>query len=107
MTPIELTAARAKLAAEISKLDASIAEHAAAHRSERIAEVRALMTTHGLTLADLGPTKLTLVKPGHVKSAPMYRNSAGLTWTGKGKRPNWLRKALTDGFDLAEFKIAV
>lgn len=97
MTPIELTAARAKLAAEISKLDASIAEHAAAHRNERIAEVRALMTTNGLTLADLGPTKLTSVKTRNPASAaaPKYRDPAtGATWTGKGRQPAWFIAAM-------------
>ena len=106
MTPIELTAARAKLAAEISKLDASIAEHAAAHRSERIAEVRALMTEHGLTIADLGQTKLASVKPARAKAAPMYRDPVtGATALGKGKHPRWLRATLKAGATLDSLRI--
>ncbi|MDX1655272.1 MAG: H-NS histone family protein, partial [Candidatus Competibacteraceae bacterium] len=36
-----------------------------------------------------------------------YRNPADptQTWSGKGKRPNWLNEALTQGHKLEEFSL--
>lgn len=38
---------------------------------------------------------------------PRYRDPANpfQTWTGRGKRPNWLRRYLEGGRSLEEFKI--
>ena len=36
---------------------------------------------------------------------PKYGNGAGGTWAGIGKRPNWLREALSSGRQLSEFEI--
>ena len=104
----ELTQARAAAAAELARIDAQLAEQAAAARNEAIAKVKALMAETGITLADLGATaaKLSIVKAAKAPAAPMYRNAHGLTWAGKGKRPNWLRAELGRGATLESFKIA-
>ena len=35
-----------------------------------------------------------------------YRDGAGNTWGGMGKRPQWLRDALTSGRRLEDFLVA-
>ena len=38
--------------------------------------------------------------------APKYRDVAtGITWTGRGKQPNWLSAAISAGKKLEDFKI--
>lgn len=41
------------------------------------------------------------------KAAVKYRNPANQeeTWTGRGKKPNWLNKMLTAGYSLEDFKV--
>ena len=104
----ELIQARAAAAAELARIEAQLAEHAAAARNEAIAKVKALMSETGITLGDLGAIapKLSIVKAAKAPAAPMYRNAHGLTWAGKGKRPNWLRAELGRGATLESFKIA-
>ncbi len=34
-----------------------------------------------------------------------YRDSAGNTWTGRGKRPGWLTQALANGKSMEDFLI--
>jgi len=34
-----------------------------------------------------------------------YRDSAGNTWTGRGKRPGWLTQALAAGKSVEDFLI--
>lgn len=104
----ELIQARAAAAAELARIEAQLAEHATAARNEAIAKVKALMAETGISLADLGATspKLSIVKAAKAPAAPMYRNAHGLTWAGKGKRPNWLRAELAAGASLESLKIA-
>lgn len=37
---------------------------------------------------------------------PKYRNSHGLTWTGRGKKPLWVIAGLEAGYSLESFLIA-
>lgn len=39
-------------------------------------------------------------------AAPKYSDGMGNSWSGKGKRPNWLRDALSSGRSLEEFAAA-
>jgi DNA-binding protein H-NS len=96
----ELLAQKAALEKQIN--DAQREERAAA-----IAQVKALMTQYGLSLADLGarggaaPRRL-----GATKVAAKFRNPAtGDTWSGRGLQPNWLKAALADGRKLSDFAV--
>lgn len=40
------------------------------------------------------------------KVPPKYRDSAGNTWTGRGKMPTWLAKAVGEGRTLESFLIS-
>ena len=107
MTPFELACARDKLATELAKLDASIAEHAAAHRSERIVEVHALMSAHSLTMSDIGQPKLASVGTRKkLTVAQKYLDpKTGSTWTGRGRRPLWFVAATCAGASLESLKV--
>lgn len=75
---------------------------AAAQREAEITavkdQIRTLMTTYGLTLADLGTAKS---KPSKER-APVpvkYRDDAtGETWTGRGRAPKWLEGKNKDDY---------
>ena len=81
--------------------------------------IREAIAAYGLTAADLGLTGARApraaktparkrAKPGRRKkttAAPKYRDEAGNTWVGRGKRPDWLRNALASGRKLEDFEI--
>ena len=58
--------------------------------------------------ADGAPAKRRGRKPGKATKAVAivkFRNDAGGTWGGRGKRPQWLRDALNSGKLLSDFAV--
>ena len=106
MTP-ELEIKRAAAKAELAAIEAEIDSAVIAARSGNITAVRALMSAHGLTVADLGPAAAVERKPKASKPtiAPMYISDAGKTYAGRGKHPHWLRDAMAAGRTLESFRI--
>ena len=86
------------LLAKKAALDAQIATAQAEAKAKAVIEARALIQEHGLTAADVFPA------PGKAKvsvGVAKYRDPAtGVTWTGRGKPPNWI-----NGKDRAPFLI--
>lgn len=86
-----------------------------------VSRIREAIAVYGLTAQDLGlavsgkakaagkaaPAKKRAVKAKARKAAPVvkYRNEAGGTWGGIGKRPQWLRDALAAGKKLEDFAV--
>lgn len=83
-----------------------------------VGRIRGAIDVYGLTAEDLGFTTKAkgvakAAKPAKkrggkaAKAAPVvkFRNDAGGTWGGRGKRPQWLRDALTAGKTLADFAV--
>lgn len=94
-----------ELLAQKAAIERQIAEAQRAERAGAIAQVRALMAEHGLTLADL-TAKSVAPKRSGAKVAPKYRNAAtGDTWSGRGLQPNWLKQALASGKSISDFAI--
>lgn len=86
-------------------LESQIAEARRAERADAIARVRALMSEHGLSLADLA-AKTGAGKRSGSKVAPKYRDAAtGDTWSGRGLQPKWLKAALASGRRLEDFAL--
>ena len=86
------------LLAQRAALEAQIATAQAEAKAKAVAEARALIQEHGLTAADVFPAAKAKGSVG----APKYRDPAtGVTWTGRGKPPNWIL-----GKDRAPFLIA-
>ncbi|MDO3615329.1 H-NS histone family protein [Ralstonia pseudosolanacearum] len=65
-----------------------------------IAEIREKIDLYGLTAADLG-----FKGDGAARSKPLakYRDEAGNSWTGRGKKPGWLVAHLSAGRQIEEF----
>ena len=98
-----------ELLAKKAALEQQILEAQREQRSQAIAQVRALMAEHGLTLADLGTRAAAAPRKssgGSGKVAAKYRNAAtGDSWSGRGLKPNWLKAALAGGAALDDFKV--
>lgn len=86
-----------ELLAKKVELEAQIAAAQAEAKAQAVAQARALTQEHGLTAADVFPPS----KAKGTVGAPKYRDPAtGVTWTGRGKPPNWI-----NGKDRAPFLI--
>ncbi len=73
-------------------LDAQIADALKIEKAGAIEQARALAAQYGLTAADVFPPASTKAA-GNV-GAPKYRDPAtGVTWTGRGKPPLWIKDA--------------
>lgn len=96
-----------ELLAQKAALEKQIADAQREEKSSAIAQVKALMAEHGLTLSDLSSRSPAAPKRvGTSKVAAKYRNAAtGETWSGRGLQPNWLKGALASGRTLADFTI--
>lgn len=105
----ELLAQKAALEKQAADLEKQLQEARRAERSSVINQIKAMLSEHGLTVADLG------IKPGKPaatgstagkKVAPKYRNQAtGETWTGRGLQPKWIQAAVAAGKKLEDFAI--
>jgi len=94
-----------ELEAQKQALEQQIAKAKAAGRAEAVARVREMMSTHGLTLADLGgrePPKARATKGSKVPAK--YRDpDTGKAWSGRGLKPTWLKAALAAGKTIDTF----
>ncbi len=95
-----------ELIAQKQALERQIEQAQRAERAEAIARVQALMSEHGLTMADLGARAPKATRAA-VKQVPAkYRDTGtGQTWSGRGLQPNWLKAALVSGRKLEDFNV--
>ena len=83
-----------------------------------VKRIREAIAHYGLTAADLGLGTAAAKKSGAAakkKPGPKakagadkpvkFRNEQGQTWGGRGKRPQWLRDALSAGKALNDFLV--
>ena len=98
-----------ELLAQKAALEKQISDAQREERASAIAQIKALMSEHGLTLADLGNRSAPLPQPkkaGTVKVAAKYRDSVtGDSWSGRGLQPKWLKAALAAGRSLSDFAV--
>ena len=100
----------AQLLEQKASLERQIADAQREAKSTAIAQVKALMAEHGLSLADLSARAAAPAPKakagGATKVAVKYRNSAtGDTWTGRGLKPKWLKAQLDAGKQLSDFAV--
>jgi DNA-binding protein H-NS len=109
-TPRRITMANRlnDLLAKKAELEQQIIDIQREERASAIAQVKALMSQHGLTTADLtarAPATAPKSRSGG-KVPAKYRDPAtGQTWSGRGLHPNWLKHALAAGAKLTDFAI--
>jgi DNA-binding protein H-NS len=74
-------------------------------RAQILAEIKATMREYDLRIEDLSSGGKS-VQRDRVKAAAKYRNPiTQKTWSGRGKRPNWINEALAAGKSLDEFAV--
>jgi DNA-binding protein H-NS len=93
---------------KISELQRQADELRASEQSAVIAEIKQKIVEYSLTADDLGfGAKGAAASKKVGRKVPVrYRDSQGNTWTGRGKRPGWLVKALSSGKKVEDFLIA-
>lgn len=99
---------------QIKELQAQAETIMATERLTVIAEIREKMNEFQLTFADFeSPERQSNIKGGPRRNrisanpiAPKYRNSEGLTWTGRGITPRWMQAEIENGKTKEDFLIA-
>ncbi len=84
-------------------LDKQIAQHE--RKKQTIAaQIKKQIRLHGLTQEDLfGSGAASPIAKSSSSDEPKFRNESGQSWSGRGPRPLWLRKALEAGATLDQF----
>jgi DNA-binding protein H-NS len=92
-----------QLEAQIAVAKQRVEEEA---KAETKAKIDALLESSGFTLGDMYPT-LAKGKGRRSKSIAKYANpdDQSQTWTGRGRKPNWLVARLKKGQKLETFAI--
>lgn len=80
----------------------AIAQKKEIEKAQVLEDMKSLAKEKGFDFSDF-----TSGKKPRKKAEAKYRNPENLeqTWTGMGRKPNWLVAALDDGEDLDDFKI--
>ena len=95
-----------ELLARKAELDRQIDALGRQQREPVLAEIKALMVDHGLTLADLAGKAPASARSSAAKGSKVeakYRDpDSGATWGGRGPRPKWLKAAIEGGRKLEE-----
>jgi len=99
-----------ELLAQKAALEKQIMDAQREERASAVAQVKALMSQYGLTLADLGARSVPAApppkKPTGGKVPVKYRDPAtGDSWSGRGLQPKWLKAALAGGRSLSDFSV--
>jgi DNA-binding protein H-NS len=106
-TYLELKAQAEKLMAEAETLRQKEIE-------DTIADIKTKMKAYGLTARDLGIQAGTAgsgatsrrAARGSATKVVKYRSPTGETWSGgRGRKPDWVMRALKDGKNIEEFAV--
>lgn len=75
--------------------------------NEAMRAVEQAAAQYGYSLDEVLGTSQKAPAAKKSKAAPKYRNpeNPAETWTGRGRKPHWVHKALTDGVDISELEI--
>jgi len=87
------------------------AQRATRAKQHRVSDILRTLKKYGLEIADLQQQDLGAVCKSPLsgqKAPPKYQNpaDAAQVWSGRGKRPSWVRAHLTLGGTLEQLKIA-
>ncbi len=95
------------LLAKRAELEKQIEDTRRQEKADAIAQVRALMSEHGLALTDLsGRGKPAVTRTAGRKVPAKYRDPAtGTTWSGRGLQPKWLRAEIAGGKKISDFAL--
>jgi len=100
------TMSRDELVELRSNIDAAIADAEAREKAAALEAVKKAAAEHGYTLEEIA--NVVKSKSGkRAKAAPKYRNPDNHeeTWSGRGRKPQWIHAALTRGLDVSDLEI--
>jgi len=106
MTDINLSDMSLDDLKKLSKnIEKAIETYQERQRKEALAAAEAKAREMGFTLADL--VSFTGGKKPRLVSPPKYRHPENpeITWTGRGRQPEWMKSALAEGRTKDEFLI--
>lgn len=85
-------------------VDAALVDRQRQDLADAKAAAAAAAAEFGFSLADLNAKQKNGTR---AKAAPKYRNpeNAEQTWTGRGRKPQWIIDALSAGADIAALEI--
>lgn len=88
-----------------SKLDAAIKNAEQRERQEALKAVEKAAAQYGFSLAELSTEARKSTKG--MKARAKYRNPADpeQTWSGRGRKPQWIHDALHSGADISDLEI--
>lgn len=94
-----------ELQAHQRAVEATIKGFEKKRKAECLAEMKAVAQKYGFSFDDFTGSK-SVSKSGS-KGVAKYANPAdkSQTWTGRGRKPNWIKSALAAGKSLDEFAI--
>jgi DNA-binding protein H-NS len=119
MAEIDLNSmSRAELTELRTQVDRAIASAGERDRKRALEAVENTLREHGLTMADLAPGTdkgrgagkrggRSAASSSAAPSGAKYRNPENpeQTWSGRGRRPQWVHEATANGRALAELEI--
>ncbi len=92
---------------ELQKLSKDVAKALSTYedrrRKEALAEMQEVARKHGIELSEVLPTQ----RSKGSKSPARYRNPSNpdQTWTGRGRKPNWVISSLEDGKNMEDLAL--
>lgn len=95
------------LIAQKASIDAQIDKLKKVETGRVVADIHKMMSDYGITAFDLGfgkgkGSKAAAGPKGQIK----YRSADGVkTWTGKGRKPNWILDAVAAGKSMESFAV--
>ncbi|UWQ92201.1 H-NS histone family protein [Aliisedimentitalea scapharcae] len=97
---------RHELAELRTKIDAAIAEAEVREKAAALQAVKDAAAEHGFTFEEIAKAANTGAGK-RAKAAPKYRNPDNHeeTWSGRGRKPQWIHAALTRGLDVSDLEI--
>lgn len=96
-----------ELKKQAEELLAAAEEARKAELAGAIKEIKEKMLALGITAADLGFSSGTDKKTKTSKTVGevAYRHTSGATWTGRGRRPQWIIDAAATPAGIEQFKV--
>jgi DNA-binding protein H-NS len=88
-------------------VEKAIREAEKRERNEALEAAEKAAAEYGFSLSEL-PIDTSKRKPGRTpKTSPKYRNpdDPTQTWSGRGRKPQWIHDALAKGIDISDLEI--
>lgn len=98
-----------ELKAQAEKLMAQAEEARKKEIADVVSDIKQKISEYGITVSDLGlsaKTKKATKKVGpSTPTVVQYRRPNGDTWSGLGRKPNWIKEAIEQGKSKENFAV--